>query len=61
MSNQQSADPMVFVGPVDELQTVIPVLIALPCMPKSRAKFEEAGTAKITTGTAVSAGKDAVL
>lgn len=51
--NQQSAEPIVFVGPVEELQTTIPVSNHLPISPHSRVKFERAGTRKVIFGTAV--------
>lgn len=60
-SNQQSAEPIVLVGPVLELQIVMPVDIALPLIPKSIEKLLVAGTVNVITGTAVSAGSDAVL
>lgn len=43
-SNQQSADPTVLVGPVEELQTTMPVVNGRPQMPKSMEKFESAAT-----------------
>ena len=60
-SNQQSADPMVLVGPVLLLHTLMPVEKLRPRLPKSMLKLVLAGTEKIKTGTAVSAGTLVVL
>jgi hypothetical protein len=59
--NQQSADPIVFVGPVELLQTTIPVEKNLPYFVKEYEKLVWAGTKNITIGTAVSAGSDVAL
>jgi hypothetical protein len=59
VSNQQSADPMVLVGPVEELQITIPVEKNLPNFPpKLSEKFLEALTRNMIAGTAVSDGRE---
>src|SRR6185312_6234567 len=58
-SNQQSAEPIVFVGPVELLQTTMPFANVRPYTPKSRLKFDEPETVRTIAGTAVSAGSEA--
>lgn len=57
MSNQQSDDPIVLVGPVEELHITIPFENDRPLRPKSIENELVAATFRITLGTAVSAGR----
>ena len=60
--NQQSAAPIVLVGPVDELLTAIPLVNGMPVMGTSTEKLDEAGTEMGgNVGAVVSAGTVALL
>src|SRR5207249_1493843 len=55
-SKKQSAAPIVFVGAVELLQRIKPVLKARPVSPKNAEKFEVAATVIGKHGTKPSAG-----
>jgi hypothetical protein len=54
--NQQSADPMVFVATVDELEIAIPVENFKPVIGTSKAKLAPESALNETIGVAPSAG-----